>query len=545
MQEAVAEAKRIKRERQREEALARQQKITGGIPLHFLRYQSDPYGFGTDILGEKFTPSIVRVMRSVYQNPITIARSANAVGKTHSAARIATWWYKVFPGAQVYTAAAPPEDNLRLLLWGEIGKVVAHHPALFAKDKVYAGMEISRSKFEFITGVTIPQAGNESEQESRFGGKHAPYLLFIIDEGDAVPEPVYKAIDSCMSGGFARLLIMFNPRMKSGYVYRKERQRQANVVVLNALEHPNVITGEDIYPGAVTREVTVRRINEMTRPLAENEEAQPATCFEVPDYLVGVVALSQKNEPYPPLPAGWRKITNPEFYYKVLGSYPPAGNTQLISEEWIDAAILRRRAYVALHGDKAPTGLTVRIGLDVGEYGEDPSVAIERCGGWVGGMQSWAGVDPTITGDRAIAILKQHEKGILFVDAIGVGAGVPGYIYRKLPSPRGKVNPVKVSEKPTEKPSNEAVDHDEFGVLRDQLWWMVREWLRSDPSAMLPDDEELKEELLVATYEADKGEIKILNKAEMRKKLGRSPNKADALCLTFAPQKPGFRVEFV
>lgn len=543
--EATAEATRRARERKRVEAAATEYQRTGGIPLHFLQYQADPFGFGTNVLKERFAPGIVRVMRSVHQNQITIARSANATGKTHGAARIATWFYKVYPGAQVYTTAAPPEDNLKLLLWGEIGKVVRAHPELFAGDKVYADMHIARSDFEFITGVTIPSSGGEAEREARFGGKHAPYLLFILDEGDAIPEEVYKAIDSCMSGGFARMLIMFNPRLKSGYVYRKERQRQGNVIVLNALEHPNVVTGDDIFPGAVTREVTVRRFNEMTRALAPDEEVHEATCVEVPDYLVGYVANNQRNEPYPPLPAGWRKIISPEFYYKVMGAYPPAGSTQLISENWIDAAIMRHRAYTALHGDQPPVGLQTRLGLDVGEYGEDPSVLLPRCGGLVYGIKSWQGVDPTVTGDKAIAELNANPKAILYVDAIGVGAGVPGYVFRKVKYPRGRITPVKVSEKPTEHPNNDVVNHDEFGTLRDQLWWSVREWLRTDPSAMLPDDEELKEELLVATYEADKGAVKIMDKATMRKKLNRSPNKADALCLTFAPQKPGFRVEFV
>lgn len=33
--------------------------------------------------------------------------------------------------SQVYTAAAPPESNLKKLLWGEIGSIVEKHPDLF------------------------------------------------------------------------------------------------------------------------------------------------------------------------------------------------------------------------------------------------------------------------------------------------------------------------------------------------------------------------------------------------------------------------------
>jgi len=98
----------------------------------FADYQSDPVGFGEDVLGERFTDDVKSVLNSVRDNIVTIARSANAVGKTHGAARAAVWFYKVYPDAQVYTGAAPPLSNLERLLWGEIGSLIEKHPAVFA-----------------------------------------------------------------------------------------------------------------------------------------------------------------------------------------------------------------------------------------------------------------------------------------------------------------------------------------------------------------------------------------------------------------------------
>lgn len=73
----------------------------------------------------------------------------------------------------------------------------------------------------------------------------------------------------------------------------------------------------------------------------------------------------------------------------------------------------------------------------------------------------------------------------------------------------------------------------EFALLRDQLWWLCREWLRTDPGAMLPPDEMLIEELTVPTYAVYNGKIKVIKKDTMRELLKRSPDRADALCLTF------------
>jgi hypothetical protein len=55
-------------------------------------YALDPVAFGEEVLKEHYTEDVQEVMESVRDNPITIARSANAVGKSHGAARIAAWF---------------------------------------------------------------------------------------------------------------------------------------------------------------------------------------------------------------------------------------------------------------------------------------------------------------------------------------------------------------------------------------------------------------------------------------------------------------------
>ena len=52
---------------------------------------------------------------------------------------------------------------------------------------------------------------------------------------------------------------------------------------------------------------------------------------------------------------------------------------------------------------------------------------------------------------------------------------------------------------------------------------------------MLPPDEMLTEELTVPTYEVFNGKIKVMRIDTMREVIGGSPDRLDALCLTFAP----------
>jgi hypothetical protein len=165
------------------------------------------------------------------------------------------------------------------------------------------------------------------------------------------------------------------------------------------------------------------------------------------------------------------------------------------------------------------------MGLDAAEMGVDSSVACFRYGGWVDHFVAWSGVDMYVTGDRGSQEFKSRKVLICNVDATGVGAGVAPHMRRLLCNAHG----IKVANSATEE--NEM---GVFGILRDQLWWQCREWLRSDPGAMLPPDELLLEELHCPTYENKGGKIRVMQKEVMKDILKRSPDRADALCLTFA-----------
>lgn len=498
--------------------------------IEFARYRHDPVGFGEELLGDKYTEDVKALMRSVAESTITVARSANAVGKTHAAARVAVWWYLTFPDSQVYVTAAPPLENLKNLLWGEILNIQVKKPELFGYDRLNTLM-ISRSPRSFITGVAIPTTGTPDERQAKFSGKHAPYLLFIVDEGDAVPEEVYKGIEGCMSGGHARLLIMFNPKATRGPVYDLERMNRASVVHLSALRHPNVVEGREVIPGAVTRETVVRRINEWTRPMIDGETPSELERFIVPDFLVGQVAHSLSGDAYPPLTEGTRVVMEPGFHYMVVGHYPPQSANQLIAGEWVARAQTRWQEWVAVHGEKPPEGIRPRMGLDVAEYGPDWNVPCLRYDWYVPRIpRIWQGVDSMVTADKGVDVVNRFDVEIVLVDATGVGTGVAPAMARQKKGLRA------VSVKVAGKPGNFIkAEQGEFHILRDQLWWAMREWLRTDPRACLPPEPQLTQELLVPTYEVQGREIRVMGKDTMREYLKRSPNYADSLALTFTP----------
>jgi len=327
-------------------------------------------------------------------------------------------------------------------------------------------------------------------------------------------------------------LIMFNPKAQQGPVFQMEIDQKARIINLSALHHPNVITGEDIIPGAVTRETVVRRINQWTRPVVEGEEPSPAKRFEVPEFLIGTTANSLQGITYPPLPLGLRVIMDSAFSYMVLGQYPEQGENLLISQDWIMAARRRWDEYVKVNGE-IPPAIRPKMGLDIAEFGQDFNVPMFRYENFVPRvLRIWQGVDPTVSGEKGAEICRDFNVDTLYVDGTSYGSSIAPQISKSKRAKNTACFSVKVAEKPSPIIKCEL---GEFFQLRDQLWWACREWLREE-EAMLPPEPMLLEELMTPTYRVDdRGKIHMMSKDVMREKLKRSPNYADALILTFTP----------
>lgn len=319
---------------------------------------------------------------------------------------------------------------------------------------------------------------------------------------------------------------MFNPRQKLGAVYRMIRDKHCHEVTLSAFNHTNVITGKEVIPGAVNRNTTVRRLLQWSLPIPANEKPDNE-CFEVPPFLVGATAKDQRGKEIGPLLEGHRRVIESSLYYMVLGEYPPQATSQLISEEWVNRARTRWDAYVSTNGQKPPAGTSAAAGLDVGSYGNDPSNLCFRYGGYVEPLLEWRTTDPDLVGEHAHRECKQRDVYRVGVDSTGVGDGLSSKLVRLgIPAHRVMAGA---------KPSSDAGELGSFELLRDELWWLVREWLRLDPGAMLPPDIELCEELTIVTftYHKKSGKIQVMAQDVIKEHLGRSPNKADALRHTF------------
>jgi hypothetical protein len=133
---------------------------------------------------------------------------------------------------------------------------------------------------------------------------------------------------------------------------------------------------------------------------------------------------------------------------------------------------------------------------------------------------------PTGKENRDFLALYLRPGGLAAIDVIGVGASV----YDMCAEAKMVVTPVNFSEKSYATDSSGQLT---FINLRAEYYWRFRELL--DPSngrnAALPPDPELLGDLCAPRWSMTTAGIKIEDKEEIKKRLGRSPDKGDAIVI--------------
>ena len=208
--------------------------------------------------------------------------------------------------------------------------------------------------------------------------------------------------------------------------------------------------------------------------------------------------------------------TSSAYHVRVLGDFAPREDDVLIPAELVDAAMNRDVVF--------DPGEPLIYGLDVARFGDDRTVLLKRQGNVVIEYKAWSGQDLMQTVGRVMHEASIDKPAEICVDSIGVGGGVAD----RLREQGLNVRDVNVSEVSALNPT--------ASKLRDELWLNVKEWLQKR-SCRLPRSDELRGELVGPTYTfLSNGKVKVEGKTEMKKRGLRSPDIADALCMTFAGQ---------
>lgn len=443
------------------------------------QHVQDPVWFTREVLGDNPWEHQALILRSLRKYREVNVKSCHSAGKSWLASRAVLWFLYAHPECMVITTA-PTHRQVRAILWKEIR--AAHKAAAIPLGGRLMTTQLELSPSWFAWGFTAPE-----HDPTRWQGYHADNILVVVDEACGIKAPVDAAIDSILSGQGGRLLRIGNPTNEAtpfGDAFKAPGNRYNHTI--SAFDTPNFthfgITRGDIIDGSWQHKIDGRPL---PRP-----------------HLIAPEWVADKAQ-------GWG-INSPMFQSRIDANFPDADDNVVVPFS------LAQRGQELETED--PFGPPI-LGVDIAHMGTDETVVVLRKGRFARVVDSWVKASTMETVGRIITCINKYQPVGVYIDGIGIGAGVVD----RLVEQGIEVNSVNVGKS--------AWDSDRFANLRAELFWKIRERLEADELDLDPLDDVLVSQLTKIRYTVNSAGKVIL---EAKAKMGKSPDRADALSLTFA-----------
>lgn len=163
------------------------------------------------------------------------------------------------------------------------------------------------------------------------------------------------------------------------------------------------------------------------------------------------------------------------------------------------------------------------IGVDPARFGDDSTSIFIRQGRVAERIERVRGKDTMQVAGMVVNTIRKYAPDAVFIDVGGIGAGV----YDRLKE-------LKYKQCHSINFGGEPLDKKQYMNKRAEMWGLMNEWLKDQPS-QIPDDDALETDLCGLRYSYDsKGRLKLESKEDAKHRGMKSPDDGDALALTWA-----------
>lgn len=430
----------------------------------------DPVKWANDRLHAHLWSKQQEILRSIRDNKRTAVAACHAAGKSHLAAIAICEWLENHPPGQAFVVTtAPSYPQVRAILWRYVNQFHARN-----------GLRGRCNQTEWFIGGELVGIGRKpaDHDEDAFQGIHAQYVLAILDEAGGVPAHFWDSVEAVTTGDDCRILAIGNPDHPQNAFREACESPQWNFIRISAFDNPNFT--DEPCP------LDVKRVLVTPQWVADAKDR-------------------------------WGE-TSPVYQSKVLGVFPDMSEDSVINYAKLVASI-------NAEPPKESTDDPTILGIDVAGGGTDQTVIRQRRGNRA--LKQWT----TRIGDSALLtnwilkIVAESDAKVLRIDSTGIGWGIVGALREK--APYLTIVPINASGKPAQ---------ERFLNARAEMWWMGREYVEKGKLDLseAEDSDTLLAQLPAPKWELNiKGKIKIEEKDEVKKRMGRSPDNADALLLAF------------
>lgn len=307
-------------------------------------------------------------------------------GKGATAAWLIHWFLTCFTNPKI-AVTSPSAKQMGITLWAELAKwhqrCKIRDWFTWQSDKFF--LKELDGKNWFAATRTANTKNSAEEQAETLAGLHEDFLMIIGDEASGIPDPVFRPLESTLTGRCNFCLLFFNPTKSKGYAYD-----------------------------------THHRFREDWLPVRWNAEESTNVSRD------SIERLERK----------YGRDSN-TFRIRVLGLPPVSGENYVIPWDYIVSAT--ERELEPLEDDE------LIASLDVGAGGDD-SVIIPRRGPLVFPPRVSSFEDSRVLSRWSGDYILQSEPKAFLIDNIGVGWGVVGQIRDLVPRESTKIIEVNVAQ---------------------------------------------------------------------------------------------------
>jgi hypothetical protein len=476
---------------------------TGNITWPDRRYFNNPARFFLEILSLRPWSEQIRVAEAILEHERVTVATCHKMGKSLLEACLALLWWACMPDSRVVMTATTAYQ-IKNVVWREVrargrwaSRGICFHCRKVEEER------IARQGFSDNNTPTCPHGtpiteeihldpahgiiAEDMRQIVGFTGRDAegvagvssPNLLYLLDEASGIPDDIYAAIEGNRAGG-AKICLFGNPTKNEGEFYESHHSKNYHRITISAFDCPNVKAGWNAIPGTVGRSW-----------------------------------VEQKKE-------DWGE-DSPDYKVRVLGKFAIGEEGKTMSLALVSEAI--DRWY------DLPFEGRLFIGLDVagdGMQGDETVFAFRR-GNKIQALDANRGLTPEGILARLLGSLEKYrlardEVPIVVLDAEGdIGNAVHGELrrYSEACPDSFIVYPVRSSQKATKM----AIVYD---TIRDDMWANFVRWIRQ--GGAVPEDDKLRREMQAPSWiqSAKSSKMKLEPKDLLRKRLKRSPDRAEA-----------------
>lgn len=313
-----------------------------------------------------------------------------------------------------------------------------------------------------------------ASKPENMAGFHEDHLLFICDEASGIDDAIFESIEGALTTKDAKLILCGNPTKNSGVFKRA------------------FFEDRELY---WTKKVSCME----TRRVADEYSQRLIKQYGADSDVVRV---------------------------RVLGEFPKAEPDGLIPLELVETAMMR--------DFKTDAGAMLDIGADIARFGDDETIIVSRIGAKVLGLYHYTKQDTMTTCGKILSAAKgamreyQKPHATIHIDDDGVGGGVTDRL-REVISEQG----LNISVVPCHN-GGRALDKEHYANWATEQWCGLKQRF-VDGDISIPQDDELAAQLSTRKYTINsRDQIILEDKGTYKKRIHRSPDRADALVLAFA-----------